>query len=113
MKNCHETLSNVGDFEMVIKFKNAEIRKDGSVSYPIQGHQNLAKHFAYRRVTPEQPFGPHSHEGDEFWYIISGKAKVNIGGEITEVEERDLIICPSNVSHGMTSDGEVIWLCIG
>lgn len=99
---------------MVIKFKDAHMREDASsYGYPIKGHQNILKHFAYRIVTPDKPFGPHSHEGDEIWYIIKGKATVNIGGEITEVEERDLIICPSNVSHGMTSNGEVIWLCIG
>jgi len=98
---------------MVIKFKDAEERKDGSRSYQVKDKQNIVKHFAYRIVTPDNPFGPHSHEGDEFWYILKGKAIVNIGGEMTEVGEKDLIICPSNVSHGMTSDGEVLWLCIG
>jgi hypothetical protein len=24
-----------------------------------------------------------------------------------------MIICPSNISHGMTSDEEVLWLCVG
>jgi len=98
---------------MVIKFKDAEKREDGSVGYPIKEHQDVVKHVAYRRVTPENPFGPHTHEGDEFWYIIKGKAVVNIGGKSTHVEEKDLIICQSNVSHGMTSDGEVYWLCFG
>jgi len=98
---------------MVIKFKDVEPRKDGVVSYPIKEHQNLLKHIAYRTVTPDNPFGPHAHDGDELWYIIKGKATVNVGGEITEVEDKDLIICPSNVSHGMMSDEEVLWLCIG
>jgi len=98
---------------MVIRFKDVEPRKDGTVSYPIREHQKLLKHIAYRVVSPDNPFGPHAHEGDEFWYIIEGKATVNIGGEIAEVEEKDLILCPSNVSHGMTSNGRVYWLCIG
>lgn len=98
---------------MVIKFGNGEKRPDGSVSYPIKDHQSLLRHVAYRIVTPNQPFGPHEHEGDELWYILKGKAVVNIGGKISEVEEKDLIICPSGVSHGMTSDSEVLWLCIG
>jgi len=98
---------------MVIKFRDVEPRADGNVSYPIKDHQGLLKHIAYRLVTPEKPFGPHEHEGDELWYILKGKAVVNVGGKVTEVEENDLIICPSNVSHGMTSDGEVYWLCIG
>lgn len=98
---------------MVIKFKNVEKRQDGSVGYPIKDHQKLLKHIAYRKVTADNPFGPHEHDGDEVWFIIRGKAKVNIGGVITEVEDNDVIICPSNVSHGMTSDEEVIWLCIG
>lgn len=98
---------------MVIKFKNVEPRPDGSVGYPIADHQDILKHIAYRRVTPDNPFGPHEHEGDEMWFIIKGKAVVNVGGEITEVEDNDLVICPSNVSHGMTSDGEVYWVCVG
>ncbi|MEK7400326.1 MAG: cupin domain-containing protein [Candidatus Poribacteria bacterium] len=98
---------------MVIKFKDAEKRKDGSTGYLIKEHQSLLKHIAYRKVTPDSPFGPHDHEGDEMWFIVKGKAKVNVGGVITEVEENDLIICPSTVSHGMTSDDEVIWLCLG
>ncbi len=98
---------------MVIRFKEIAPRADGTISYPIKGYQSLLKHIAYRLVTPDKPFGPHTHEGDEFWYILKGRAVVNIGGEIAEVEENDLIICPSNVSHGMTSDGEVHWLCIG
>ncbi|MBD3182055.1 cupin domain-containing protein [Candidatus Poribacteria bacterium] len=98
---------------MVIKHKNVTPRKDGTISFPIKDRQNILKHFAYKLVTPEKPFRPHSHDGDEIWYIISGKAVVDVGGEITEVEANDLIICPSNVSHGMTSDGEVYWLCIG
>ena len=48
---------------MVIKFKDVEPRKDGVVSYPIKEHQNLLKHIAYRTVTPDNPFGPHAHEG--------------------------------------------------
>ena len=99
---------------MVIKQKDGDHRKDGSVSYPVKGHQNVFKHLAYRVVMPDRPFGPHSHERDEMWYIIKGKAVVNVGGEVTEVEDNDLIICPSNVSHGMTtSEGEVYWLCLG
>ena len=98
---------------MVIKFKDGEKRKDGSVGYPIKDHQNLVKHVAYRIVTPDQPFVPHSHEGDEMWYILKGKATVNIGGKVSEVEDKDLIICPSGVSHGMTSESEVFWLCLG
>ena len=98
---------------MVVKFKDVEPRADGSVSYPIKDHQDIVKHVAYRLVTPDNPFGPHEHEGGELWYIIKGKATVNVGGEITKVEDKDLIVCPSGVSHGMTSDGEVYWLCLG
>lgn len=67
---------------ILIKFKDVEKRKDGSVGYPIKDHQKLLKHIAYRKVTPDNPFGPHKHEGDEIWFIIKGKAKVNIGGVI-------------------------------
>ena len=98
---------------MVTKFKDVESRADGVISYPIKEHQNIVKHVAYRLTTPDNPFGPHDHEGDELWYIIKGKAMVNIDGKFTEVEDNDLIVCQSGVSHGMTSDSEVYWLCIG
>jgi mannose-6-phosphate isomerase-like protein (cupin superfamily) len=98
---------------MVIKFKAVEPRADGVISYPVKEHQNIVKHVACRLTTPDNPFRPHEHEGDELWYIIKGEAVVNIGGKLTEVEDNDLIVCPSVVSHGMTSNGEVYWLCIG
>ncbi|HIE53543.1 MAG TPA: cupin domain-containing protein [Armatimonadetes bacterium] len=99
---------------MVIRFEELQFKDEGTVGhYPIQEHQRSFKHFAYRIVTPERPFGPHAHKGDEIWFILKGKAKVDLGGKMFEVEENDLIICPEGVSHGMTSDGEVHWLCIG
>ena len=52
----------------------------------------------------------HSHEAEEFAYIISGEGRISIGDESVMVKAGDAVITPSNLPH-MTSadaDGELI-----
>jgi len=87
--------------------------KDGRTHYPVEGKQHTIGHFVRRVTTPDNPFGPHKHDGEEFWYILKGKGKVALEGVETEVEEGDFIVLHAWKEHGFTSDSEVHWLCFG
>lgn len=87
--------------------------KNGRRGYDLSGREISTKHFAFRVTTPDNPFPPHKHEQSELWFIISGKAKVLLDGIEYEVEENDLIIIDPWVEHGLKTDTQVNWICIG
>ena len=97
---------------MILRAKGLE-EKEGRRAYPIELLQKTIGHFITRRTTEDSPFGPHKHDGEEFWYILKGKAKVIIDGEESTVEEGDLIVLPPWKEHGLTSEGGVYWICFG
>lgn len=97
---------------MIIKGNKLEV-KDDVKRYPIKEHQDVIAHFVTRFTTKYNPFKPHKHDGQEFWYILEGKAKVQLDGKETEVEEGDLILLAPWVEHGLTSEKGVYWICFG
>jgi quercetin dioxygenase-like cupin family protein len=44
---------------------------------------------------------PHKHDTHEYYYILSGKALMQVGGEKREVKPGDLIHIPRNVVHSI------------
>lgn len=92
---------------------NALETVEGRKHYPVEGCQTTVRHFVCRTTTPDNPFGPHKHDGEEFWYILSGKATVTIDGEEREVEAGDLVLLSPWKEHGLTADEEAVWLCFG
>ena len=97
---------------MILRAKELE-EKEGRRAYPIEPLQKTIGHFVTRRTTRDNPFGPHKHDGEEFWYILKGKAKVLIDGEGSAVGEGDLIVLPPWKEHGLTSEEGVYWICFG
>ena len=97
---------------MIIKSRDHEF-VDGRKHYPIEELQETIGHFVCRITTPDSPFGPHKHDGEEFWYLLSGKALVSIDGDETEVEEGDLVVLKPWTDHGLRSESEAVWLCFG
>jgi mannose-6-phosphate isomerase-like protein (cupin superfamily) len=94
--------------------RGADVPEQGSRrSYPVAGRQAVLHHFAVRVTTPDNPFGPHTHEGEELWYIIDGEATASVGGEELAVAAGDLLILPSGVEHGLRTDRRVTWICLG
>jgi quercetin dioxygenase-like cupin family protein len=55
-----------------------------------------------------QSLAPHTHNSDEFYYLIRGAARVTIDGEDRAVGVGDLIHIPPNAEHSIadTSEGE-------
>lgn len=70
-------------------------------------------HFVVRTLTPENPFKPHSHEQEELWYIIEGKAILILDSKEYNVESGDLIHLKPWVSHGINTDTKARWICLG
>lgn len=46
----------------------------------------------------------HSHESEQFSYIISGALKFNIGGEEVIVRGGEMVMIPSNVPHSAVAE---------
>jgi len=58
---------------------------------------------------------PHSHNTDEFYYILHGRGTIKVGSEKTHVYPGDLIYIPPNAVHSAKSESKdypVHILCI-
>jgi mannose-6-phosphate isomerase-like protein (cupin superfamily) len=84
-------------------------RKD----YGIAALQETLHHFVEWTTLPDKPFGPHKHDGIEFWYILEGQAVVSIDDEETPVEPGDLVYLPPWSNHGLKTTTLTRWICLG
>lgn len=96
----------------IIKGSSMELIK-GRRGYDLAGREISAKHFAFRITEPNNPFRAHKHVQSELWFIVKGNAKVLLDGTEYEVEENDLIILDPWVEHGLRTNSQVSWICIG
>jgi quercetin dioxygenase-like cupin family protein len=87
--------------------------KNGRKPYELEGREVLVKHFVIRVTTPENPFKPHKHEQAELWYVIDGQALVSLDGQEQAVQGGDLIVIDSQVEHGLRTDSQATWICLG
>ena len=95
----------------------AVVRKDQRVRLPDRpGARDVAYHFEsldypaterrfnsyYAEFLPVAPDArrPHAHPGVEFIYVLSGKLRLNIGGEEHALGTSDSIYFDSSVPHG-------------
>jgi len=50
-------------------------------------------------ISPQSTTGLHTHEVDEFMYVVAGKGESTIAGEKSEVEPDVLLHAPAKVQH--------------
>jgi quercetin dioxygenase-like cupin family protein len=63
---------------------------------------------------PGQSQAVHTHaNADKFYLVLSGKARMAIGGRVTVAETGDLIWCPAGVEHGVEEALEATVLVVG
>ena len=49
---------------------------------------------------------PHSHNEDEFFFVLEGKAEFYLNGHRKVVDPMTSLYCPSNVEHGIRNAGD-------
>lgn len=58
-------------------------------------------------VTPNQAtHAPHTHDEDEFFFVLEGKARFYLDGETVVAGPYTSFYCPANVPHGISNAGE-------
>jgi quercetin dioxygenase-like cupin family protein len=97
---------------MIIRGSDIEAT-NGRKPYPLDGLDVHVKHLVTRVTTPENPFTPHSHEQPELWFIIKGQAVVDLDDRDHTVGQGDLIAIEPWVKHGLHTDSEATWICLG
>ena len=83
------------------------------LDYPVETVQDQLKHFVIWTTTPDRPFGPHKHDGAEFWYILDGEATVHLDGDEYSVGPGDLVYLAPYSYHGLSSTSRCRWICLG
>jgi quercetin dioxygenase-like cupin family protein len=63
---------------------------------------------------PGQSQAVHTHaNADKFYLVLSGKARMAIGGTVAVAEAGDLIWCPAGVEHGVDEALEATVMLVG
>ncbi|MFL6524142.1 MAG: cupin domain-containing protein [Nitrososphaera sp.] len=58
------------------------------------------------KLQPTLSYENHDHQDhEELYYIINGKGRIRIGGEVAEFRDGDIIYIPERTSHSITNDG--------
>ena len=88
----------------IIKMDKIELTKNmrGVSSRQLINHENTRVMNIVLREGESVP--SHQVPVDVFFYIISGRGTIQIGEEKAIVEEKDIILCPPNVSMALWAD---------
>jgi len=82
---------------------------DGSEIRELLAHRNSClrnQSLAEARLQPGQRTTPHYHpRAEEIYYITTGRGKMQIDGELTEVGPGDAIAIPPGAVHQITNIG--------
>jgi mannose-6-phosphate isomerase-like protein (cupin superfamily) len=58
-------------------------------------------------VAPHQAtHAPHTHDNDEFFFVLEGKAKFHLNGKEEVVEPYTSLYCPPDSYHGISNAGD-------
>ncbi len=91
---------------------------EGATMAIMVGREDQAPHFALRsiEVTPGGNTPRHSHDYEHEVYVVSGKGKVLLEGEMNEIRGGDVIFVPANEEHQFSvceDSGESLrFLCV-
>jgi quercetin dioxygenase-like cupin family protein len=56
-------------------------------------------------ISPGQEQKPHSHDAsDKIYIVVEGCGVFTVGADVREVGERNLVVAPAGVSHGVKND---------
>ena len=81
----------------------------------LVGPEDGAPNFVLRRFRMEQGGGipPHTNEVEHEQYVLRGRARITIGGEIHEVEPDDSLYIPAGTPHAYeVIEGPFEFICV-
>jgi mannose-6-phosphate isomerase-like protein (cupin superfamily) len=96
--NAHEVIEHGGTCTTKFLVDKEELR-----SQTMGGYLELVSEFS---VKPGVALEPHSHDSDEFYYLLEGSAIMRVGDEEAEVTVGDLIRTPPNTVHSIRATGD-------
>ncbi len=77
---------------------------------------DVGPHFAMRRfiIEPGGYMPTHTNEVEHEQYVLSGRARISIGGEEFEVGPGDVVFIPAKVPHRYRTIGDVpfVFICV-
>lgn len=74
------------------------------ISPEVTGTQQAT--LLYSIISPGYSTGLHTHDGDEFQYIVSGRGEGAVGDKKSPVEADMVIYSPAGVPHEVRNTGE-------
>jgi mannose-6-phosphate isomerase-like protein (cupin superfamily) len=84
--------------------------KDGSEIRELLAHRNSAirhQSLAEARLPPGAATAPHFHpRTEEIYYLLEGRGRMQIGGDVREVGPGDAVAIPPGQRHQITNTGE-------
>jgi mannose-6-phosphate isomerase-like protein (cupin superfamily) len=86
---------------------------NGRKPYPVEGCGFPLIHFVVRTTSSNNPFKPHKHEKKEVWYVLEGRGLYIENGSETVVETGDMMIIGPWDEHGLRTDTQIKWMCLG
>ena len=89
---------------------DAEYFSDGKVRVRLITGDNMQ--LVWAEFQPDARYPLHSHEREQFSFMISGRMKLTVGDETREIGPGEMWHAPSNVLHGgeMVGDEPVVFI---
>jgi quercetin dioxygenase-like cupin family protein len=92
------TIEHGGTCRTFFMIPKEALRKDTEGSY--------LEYVAEFEIAAGSHLEPHRHNTHEFYYIIKGRGRMQIGAEVREVEPGDLVHIPANEVHSIAPIGD-------
>ena len=82
--------------------------------YKVQDLPNTYNMFAKIIIHPNSSIGLHTHETDEeMIYVLEGKGKVIVEGELKELEAGMVNVCKQHHAHSVINDSDKDLIILG
>lgn len=84
---------------------NSKIEFKDLFDWDVTGPGEISSGIA--RVPPRKIHGTHNHpHATELYYVLKGKARVNVGDEWIDADEGTEIFIPKGMDHGVVNDSD-------
>ena len=85
------------------------LKTHGDIDAEVDPMYRCLKSITYVSLAKLQPtlsYEPHKHlDHEELYYIINGTGRIEIGNEVANFRDGDIIYIPEKTSHSITNDG--------